>query len=100
MEDGRVLLGPTAGRVMPELLMPPISSKPWLVIATKADKEATQENFKALKEYLQKVEEGAAEHPSGKKNAWKRQLHAIPVSAINAAGVDGIPAVIVDLLDH
>ena len=99
LEGGSGLLDPTVGRILPPLQLPPISSKPWLVIATKADKEQTQDNFLSLKEYLRQVEEGAVAHPGGRGNAWKKQLHAVPVSAINAAGVDGIPAVVVDLLD-
>lgn len=97
--EGNVLLNPTGGRELPELQMPPISSKPWLVIATKADLESTQDNFKALSEYLQQVEQDTVEHPSGRENAWRKQLHAIPVSAMRAEGVERIPAVIVDLLD-
>lgn len=99
-EDGRVLLGPSEGRVLPELSMPPISSKPWLVIATKADLDGTRDNYAALRDYLAKVEAGAVDHPSGKKNAWCRKLHAIPISAIKAQGVERIPSVIVDLLDE
>ena len=98
-ESAGVLLGPTAGRVLAELQMPPISSKPWFVIATKADKDDTQDNYRLLSDYLRQVQDGTVEHPGGRKNAWRKQLHAIPVSAMNAAGVDAIPAVVVGLLD-
>lgn len=94
-----VVLDRSLGRDLPPLELQPISAKPWLVIATKADKEGTQDNFRALKEYLVKVQEGVVGHPGGRKNAWRQKLHAIPVSAINAQGVQSIPGVVVDLLD-
>lgn len=98
-DAGRVMLG-SDGRALPELQMEPISSKPWLVIATKADLEGTQDNFLRLRDYMQKVESGEEAHPSGRKNAWRRQMHAVPVSGIKGEGVDRIPAVVVDLLDE
>lgn len=99
LEDADGLHGPIEGRELPPLELEPISSKPWFVIATKADKEGTQENFKQLKKYLAKVQDGTVEHPGGRKNAWRQKVHAIPVSAIKAEGVQSIPAVVVDLLD-
>lgn len=98
--DADLVLGATDGRKLPELQMPPISSKPWFVVATKADLPETRDNFATLQAYLQAVVEGQAEHPSGKKNAWRKRLNALPVSAIKAHGVDRIPAVVVDLLDN
>lgn len=97
-DDGTILLNPE-DRILPELKMPPISSKPWLVIATKADLPETRENFASLQAYLRGVAEEAVEHPSGKKNAWRKKLHAIPISAIKAQGVERITPVIVDLLE-
>ena len=88
----------TAPNELPPLSMPPISSKPWLVIATKADLLETRDNFAALQAYVQAVGDGAVEHPSGKENAWRKRIRAIPVSAINAQGVDRVPPVIVELL--
>jgi GTP-binding protein len=99
MEDGTVLMDADGTRVLPELKLPPISSKPWLVVATKADLPETRDNFAALQSYLRKVAEGELEHPSGKKNAWKKKLHAIPISAIKAQGVEKITPIIVDLLE-
>ncbi|THZ83643.1 GTP-binding protein Obg/CgtA [Aureobasidium pullulans] len=100
-EDGEtVLFNPDGSRILPELKLPPISSKPWLVIATKADLPETRENFKALQEYLKKVGEGEEIHPSGKKNAWRKKLHAIPISAIKAQGVERITPIVVDLLEN
>jgi len=76
----------------------PISSKPWFVVATKADKAGTKAEFEALRKYLEALGKGAEEHPSGKANAWKRDIRAVPISAINAGGVDAIPRIVVDLL--
>ncbi|KAH9838925.1 GTP1/OBG [Teratosphaeria destructans] len=92
------VLDPAAGRKLPPLTLPPISSKPWLVVATKADKPDTQENFMALQKYMQAVEQGEEEHPSGKKNAWRLKLHTVPVAAINKEGVGNIPEIILSLL--
>jgi len=82
---------------LPPLRMPPISSKPWMVIATKADLKGTEENFARLQEYLKEIGEGG-DHPSGRKNAWRKKLTAVPVSAINGEGVGRIPKAVVDLL--
>ncbi|KAH0344344.1 GTP-binding protein Obg, partial [Aureobasidium melanogenum] len=99
-EDGSVLFNPDGSRVLPELKLPPISSKPWLVVATKADLPETRENFAALQAYLKSISEGETVHPSGKKNAWKKKLHAIPVSAKLAQGVERITPIVVDLLEN
>ncbi|KZZ94664.1 GTP-binding protein [Ascosphaera apis ARSEF 7405] len=88
---------PTNGMLEPTL--PPMYSKPWLVIGTKADIEGTQENFKALRDYLQAVENEEAPHPSGEDNAWRGKLYSVPVSAMNAQGVKTIPEKIVRLLE-
>lgn len=88
-----------SGRILPPLSLPPISSKPWFVVATKADLPETQENFVALQQYLAQVQAGAEEHPSSKKNAWRRQVHAVPVSAMRKEGVDRITEVILGLMD-
>lgn len=98
-EDRSVLFNADGSRFLPELKMPLISSKPWLVIATKADLPETRQNFANLQAYLKGVGAGEIEHPSGKKNAWKKKLHAIPISAIKAQGVERITPVIVDLLE-
>ncbi|GAB7358894.1 hypothetical protein MBLNU230_g4115t1 [Neophaeotheca triangularis] len=98
--EGDVVLDPTAGRKLPALSLPPISSKPWFVVATKADLDGTQENFLKLQRYLQKVGEGTEEHPTGKVNAWKKTLQAIPVSAMNKEGVKAIPELVLKLLDE
>jgi GTP-binding protein len=67
-----------------------IASKPWFVVATKADLPDTQGNFTDLRQYLRAVAEGAEPHPSGEQNGWKKKLESIPVSAIRGEGVDKI----------
>jgi GTP-binding protein len=94
------LYNPDGSRILPELKLPPISSKPWLVIATKADLPETRENFANLQDYMKQVSEGGMEHPSGKKNAWRKKLYAIPISAKLAQGVERITPVVVDLLEN
>ncbi|KAM3425084.1 hypothetical protein BST61_g7050 [Cercospora zeina] len=98
--DDTTGLDPTAGRHLPPLALPPISSKPWLVVATKADLPRTQENFQMLQEYLRRVQDGDEEHPSGKQNAWRKSLYSVPVSAINKQGVDTLPEILLRLLDE
>lgn len=98
-EVGDTVLDPPIGRKLPPLSLPPISSKPWFVVGTKADVQDTQENFVQLRDYLSRVQEAEEEHPSGKKNGWKRLLHAVPVSAINKEGVAPLPEIILKLLD-
>ncbi|KAK0391181.1 hypothetical protein NLU13_0682 [Sarocladium strictum] len=68
-----------------------IAGKPWFVVATKADLPDTQENYKELQEYLDRVTKGEVPHPSGaEESAWTRDCRAIPVSAINGQGTDRI----------
>lgn len=88
-----------AGRSLPAISLPPISSKPWLVVATKADLPETQENFRRLQAYLQNVQSGSELHPSGKENGWRKTLHSVPVSAIKKEGVSGLPGILLSLLD-
>ncbi|KAK0918264.1 GTPase of the mitochondrial inner membrane that associates with the large ribosomal subunit [Friedmanniomyces endolithicus] len=101
-EDGEdsqaLLLDPPPSRPLPPLSLPPITSKPWFVVATKADLPGTQENFLALQDYLQRVQDGASEPPSGRANGWRKRLQAVPVSAIQKEGVDGIAGLVVGLL--
>lgn len=74
-------------------------AKPWFVVGTKADLPGAQENFTALRAYLADVEKGVVEHPSRRHNGWRERLFSLPVSAINAEGVQGIPERVVRLLD-
>jgi GTP-binding protein len=76
-----------------------IAGKPWFVVATKADLPETQENFRELKTYLDKITRGEKPHPSGVEDAWTQNCAAIPVSAINGQGVDRITHWTVGLLD-
>jgi GTP-binding protein len=85
---------------LPFLSSTPISSKPWFVVATKADLPETQSNFESLQRYLEDVTKGVQPHPSNRKHAWKRCPQAVPVSAINAEGVDVIPQLVMDMLEE
>ncbi|PYH96716.1 GTP-binding protein Obg/CgtA [Aspergillus ellipticus CBS 707.79] len=67
---------------LPALSLPPIHTKPWFVVATKADLPDTQEKYKALRDYLAAVEKGEALHPGGRENGWRERVRAVPVSAI------------------
>ena len=86
-------------RVLPALSLPPISSKPWFVLATKADLPDTQQNFLELRQYLAAVADSSTPHPSGRKNAWRKRIHCIPISAIRAEGVETIKEAVIELLD-
>ena len=97
--EEHIIISPSSSQALPSLWMAPISTKPWFVVATKADVEGTQDNFVNLQAYLGALVSSSVEHPSGKKNAWKGRLSAIPVSAIRGEGVDRIPQWTVGLLD-
>ena len=58
----------------------------------------TQENFGRLQTYLQGLQEGSESHPSGKENAWRKCMFAVPVSALNKEGVERIPEIVIGLL--
>ncbi|MCJ1464217.1 GTPase of the mitochondrial inner membrane that associates with the large ribosomal subunit [Pseudocyphellaria aurata] len=96
--EGNTVIKP-ARPLEPLAMLPPISSKPWFVVATKADVEGTLANFQALQAYLKELGETKA-HPSGRRNAWRGPLAAIPVSAIRGEGVERIPEWTVGLLDE
>jgi len=97
--DENIVIEPSGSKVLPALPMAPISSKPWFVVATKADLEGSQENFANLQAYLDALANGTIGHPNKKKNAWRGRLAAIPVSAIKGEGVERIPEWTVGLLD-
>lgn len=84
---------------LPFLTSTSITSKPWLVVGTKADVEGTQANYEGLQKYLEDVKGGVQPHPSGRKNAWKRKVQSVPISAIKGEGVEIIPQLVMDLLD-
>ena len=98
-KEEHIVINPSPSQALPALWMAPISTKPWFVVATKADIEGTQDNFANLRAYLDALASGTVDHPSGRKNAWKGRLTAIPVSAIRGEGVDRIPQWTVGLLD-
>ncbi|QDS68246.1 hypothetical protein FKW77_010610 [Venturia effusa] len=89
-----------APRRLPPLVLPPVSAKPWFVVATKADLPGTQENFAELVAYIDALAKGTEKHPSGKKNGWRRDVRCVPISAIKGHGVDQIPDLVLDLLDN
>lgn len=97
--DENIIIEPSGPKALPALPMAPISSKPWFVVATKADLEGTQANFANLQAYLDALANDTIDHPSKKKNAWRGRLAAIPVSAIKGEGVERIPEWTVGLLD-
>ncbi|KAL8731280.1 MAG: hypothetical protein Q9166_003504 [cf. Caloplaca sp. 2 TL-2023] len=93
------MINPWAAQQLPELPLKPISTKPWFVVATKADLEGTQDNFARMQKYLEAIMVGDEAHPSGLRNAWKGKLAAIPVSAMRGEGVEKIPEWTVSLFD-
>jgi GTP-binding protein len=97
--EENTIIEPSGSRSLPDLPMAPMSSKPWFVVATKADVDGTQENFARLQAYLDALAKGTEKHPSKRKNVWKGPLTAIPVSAIRGEGVERIPEWTVGLLD-
>lgn len=98
-EGNNVVIHPEPGRGLEPLQLPPISSKPWFVVATKADKDDTQLNFAKLQAYIKGLEAGQIEHPSGKRNGWRNNIAAIPVSAMRGEGVSRIAVWVASLLD-
>lgn len=99
-EDGEeMMIHPEPSRTLEPLRLPPISSKPWFVVGSKADKEGTQQEFAKLRAYLQAVEVGDVQHPSGQANGWRSRLAALPVSALRGEGVRRIPEWTAALLD-
>lgn len=98
-EEG-ILIRSSSPHTLAPLPMAPISTKPWFVVATKADIDGTQGNFVHLQAYLDAVAKDAVDHPSGKKTSWKGPLIAVPVSAIRGEGVEQIPEWVVGLLNN
>ena len=96
-EEG-VLIRSSSPQTLAPLPMAPISTKPWFVVATKADIDGTQENFAQLQAYLKAVAKNAVDHPSGKTTSWRGPLVAVPVSAIRGEGVEQIPEWVIGLL--
>ncbi|KAE8387337.1 P-loop containing nucleoside triphosphate hydrolase protein [Aspergillus alliaceus] len=83
---------------LPDLTLPTIHTKPWFVVATKADLPETQEQYKILRDYLSAVEKAQVEHPGGNPDGWREKLHAVPVSAMRGEGVERIPKLIMEFL--
>lgn len=97
--DGPINVSFGSDNSLPSLELPPIHTKPWFVVATKADLPETQGQFKALQEYMSAVEKGETEHPGGYQDGWKEKLVAVPVSAMRAEGVNRIPKLVMEFLD-
>ncbi|KAI4176685.1 MAG: hypothetical protein LQ348_005961 [Seirophora lacunosa] len=93
-----LMINSSTSQRLPELTLKPISTKPWFVVATKADLDGAQENFARLQRYLDAIMSRDEDHPSGLKNSWHGRLAALPVSAIRGEGVDRIPEWTVSLL--
>ena len=97
-QDDASVLDESGTAKLPELPNAPISTKPWFVVATKADLPGTEENFARLQGYIHGLNERSVEHPSGQRNAWRERLAVIPVSAVRNEGVERIPEWTVGLL--
>ena len=99
-EDGEpMLMFPEPSRKLEPLKLPPIGAKPWFVVATKADKEGTQEQYLRLREYVEALEKGVVQHPIGQANGWRQRIAALPVSAIRGEGTPRIAEWTASLLD-
>ncbi|KAF2675028.1 GTP-binding protein Obg/CgtA [Microthyrium microscopicum] len=85
---------------LPPLLLPPITRKPWFVVATKADLPETQDNFLKLRDYVTRLEKGEFDHPSGRPKARREGACVVPISGIKGEGVDRIVEVVVNMLDQ
>ena len=90
----------SSSQPLPALEIPPISSKPWFIVATKADTDSAQTNFLNLRLYLDALGLDALHHLSGQQNGWKGKLALVPVSAIRGEGIDRVIQSAVSLLDH
>lgn len=98
-EPGSMVSNTNPDGTLPRLMMTPLHLKPWFVVATKADLENTQDQYRALQEYLSAVQNGSVEHPSGHVKAWKDKVCAVPVSARRGEGVSRIPKLVMELLE-
>lgn len=98
-DDEGIMIRSSSSQALPALPMAPISTKPWFVVATKADCEGTQGNFTHLQAYLEALSKSTVDHPSGKKTSWRGPLAALPISAIRGEGVERIPEWVVGLLE-
>jgi GTP-binding protein len=83
---------------LPPLLLPPITNKPWFVVATKADQAGTQDNFLKLHDYVKRLAAGEFEHPSGRNDSTRKGSCAVPISGIKGEGIDQIVDVVLGLL--
>jgi GTP-binding protein len=84
---------------LPPIALPPMVTKPWFAIATKADLPETRENFARLQEYVARVAAGEEEHPSGRPNSRRAGACVVPVSAIRGEGIDGVINVALSIME-
>ena len=94
-----IAVEPPSSQSLSVLPLAPVSTKPWFVVATKADLENTPTNFAHLQAYLEAVAQNRVDHPSGKKHSWRGPLVALPVSAVQGEGVEQLPEWIAGLLN-
>ncbi|RMZ88592.1 hypothetical protein DV736_g4176, partial [Chaetothyriales sp. CBS 134916] len=98
-EEGEQMQVYPAPSKLEPIKLPPISSKPWFVVATKSDKQDTQGEYLKLRQYLDAVERGDAAHPSRNANAWRSKIAVLPVSAIRGEGTSKVAEWVAGLLD-
>ena len=84
---------------LPPIALPPMITKPWFAVATKADLPETRENFVRLQQYVAQVAAGEADHPSGRPNSRRAGACVVPVSAIRGEGIDGVINVALNLME-
>ena len=98
-DQAGIAIKPPSPQSLSVLPLAPVLTKPWFVVATKADLESTPNNFAHLQAYLEAVAQNRVDHPSGKKHSWRAPLAAFPVSAIRGEGVEQLPKWIGGLLN-
>lgn len=77
-----------------------ISNKAWLVVGTKADMPGAEDNFKRLRNYLDRIGQEEEKLLNQQKKIRPRIVRAVPVSAINGHGTDRIIKLMADMLDN
>ncbi|QIW97788.1 hypothetical protein AMS68_003306 [Peltaster fructicola] len=85
---------------LPRLVLPPLDSKPWLVVATKADLDDSRDNFLGLQAYLSRVKDGTEEHPAKSEHAWRATCGAVPVCAMRKENTEQVLDGLVKLLER
>jgi GTP-binding protein len=99
VDPGRELFTREDVDQLPPVTLPPMVTKPWFVVTTKADLPETRENFERLREYVARVAEGVEDHPSGRPNSRTARACVVPVSAIRGEGIESVISVALNLMD-